>query len=71
MRSLAKIWIESEGQRSIEIAYSELSSKENDLLIEAIDRNWDFINTQIDKAFKGEKTNVKNLEICAKSKKLK
>ena len=66
MRSLAKIWLESEGQRSIEIAYSELSSKENDLLIEAIDRNWDFINAQIDKAFKGEKTNVKNLEICAK-----
>ena len=62
MRSVAKIWIEKNGEKNIEIAYSELSSKDNDLLIEAINRNWDFLNDQITKSFKGEKTVVKNIE---------
>ena len=58
----AKIWIESNGQKCIEIAYSYLSAKENEMLIETIDSNWKFINEQISKTFKGEKTRVKNLE---------
>ena len=62
MRSVAKIWMEKNGEKNIEIAYSELSSKDNDLLIEAIDRNWNFLNDQITKSFKGEKTVVKNIE---------
>ena len=61
-RSVAKIWIEKNGEKCIEIAYSELSSKDNDLLVEAIDRNWDFLNDQITKSFNGEKTIVKNIE---------
>lgn len=32
------------------------------LLISAIEKNWDFLNRQIDKSFKGEKTIVKDLE---------
>ena len=62
MRSVAKIWIEKDGEKNIEIAYSELSSKDNDLLISAIDRNWDYLNDQISKSFNGEKTVVKNIE---------
>ena len=62
MRSVAKIWIEKNGEKCIEIAYSELSSKDNDLLVEAIARNWDFLNDQITKSFNREKTIVKNIE---------
>ncbi len=62
LRSVAKIWIEKDGVKCVEVAYSELSSKDNSLLIEAIERNWDFLNEQITKSFRGEKTIVKDLE---------
>lgn len=59
---VAKIWIESNGEKCIEIAYSSLTSKENEAIMNAIDRNWDFINTQIDKTFAGQKTISKKLK---------
>lgn len=62
LRSVAKIWIESNGEKCIEIAESELSAKENAMLVAAIDKHWDFINKQITKSFNGEKTIVKNIE---------
>jgi len=62
LRSAAKIWIESDGKKSIEIAYSSLSAKDNDIIIKAIDANWEFINEQISRTFRGEKVKVKNLE---------
>lgn len=62
LRSVAKIWIESNGKKSIEIAYSSLSAKDNDMIIKAIERNWEFINDQISRTFRGEKVKVKNLE---------
>lgn len=62
LHSVAKIWIESKGEKCIEIADSILSSKENAILVDAIDRHWEFLNNQITKAFRGEKTTVKNLE---------
>ena len=37
-------------------AESELSAKENEMLVAAINRHWEFINEQITKAFNGEKT---------------
>ena len=40
----------------MEIAESELSQKENEMLVAAINRHWDFINKQITKVFNGEKT---------------
>jgi len=46
----------------VEIAESTLSAKENNLLVEAIRRHWNFINDQITKTFNGEKTMVKNIE---------
>jgi hypothetical protein len=56
MRSLAKIWVESNGEKCVEIAESELSAKENKMLTDAINRHWDYINEQITKTFNGEKT---------------
>ena len=53
---VAKYWIERNGEKFIEVAYSRLSAKDDMMIMEAIDRNWDFINNQIDKTFAGEKT---------------
>ncbi len=60
--SLAKIWIERNGDKCVEIAESELSPKDNMMLVSAIERHWDYINNQISKAFRGEKTVIKNIE---------
>ena len=62
LRSVVKIWIERNGLKEIEIAESTLSSKENEMIITALDKHWIFINEQITKTFKGEKTIVKNIE---------
>lgn len=62
LNSIAKIWIESNGNKCIEIAYSKLTAKDNEMLLVAIDSHWEFINEQISKTFRGEKTKVKDLE---------
>lgn len=62
LKSVAKIWIESGGIKNVEIAYSSLSAKENEMLVSAIDSHWDFINDQISRTFRGEKTRIRNLE---------
>ncbi|WP_302975549.1 DUF4160 domain-containing protein [Paraprevotella clara] len=62
LHSVAKIWIERNGIKDIEIAESELNAKDNALIVSAIGRHWDFINEQITKTFRGEKTKVKNIE---------
>ncbi len=62
LKSVAKIWIERAGEKCVEVAASELPAKELNVLIDAIDRNWDFINEQITRTFNGEKVNVKNIE---------
>ncbi len=60
--SLAKIWIERNGQQCVEIAESELSAKDNEMIVAAINRHWKFINDQVTKAFNGEKTVSINIE---------
>lgn len=60
--SLAKIWIEKDGLPCVEIAESVLSAKDNDMLVGAINRHWEFINNQITKTFNGEKTISINIE---------
>ena len=62
LHSVAKIWIERNGEKCVEIATSELSAKDNQMIIDAIDRHWEFINNQITKTFNGEKTIIRNLE---------
>ena len=60
--SLAKIWIEKNGVQCVEIAESELSARENETLVAAINRHWEFINKQITKVFNGEKAISINIE---------
>ena len=60
--SLAKIWIEKNGEQYVEIAESQLSVKENEMLIDAINRHWEVINEQISRVFNGEKTISINIE---------
>ena len=60
--SLAKIWIESNGKQCVEIAESTLSSKDNEMLVAAINRHWKSINEQVTKTFNGEKTIAINIE---------
>jgi hypothetical protein len=60
--SLAKIWIEKNGVQCVEIAESQLSVKENEMLIDAINRHWEVINEQISRVFNGEKTISINIE---------
>ena len=60
--SLAKIWIEKNGEQCVEIAESELTVRENEMLVAAINRHWESINKQITKVFNGEKTISINIE---------
>ncbi len=62
LHSVAKIWIERNGMKDIEIAESLLSAKDNAMIVAAIDRHWEFLNEQITRTFNGEKTKVKDIE---------
>ena len=62
LRSAAKIWIESNGEQCVEIAQSTLSASENKLIVDAFNKHWTFINEQISKTFRGEKTEPKNID---------
>ena len=61
-RSVAIIWIERNGERCVEIAESQLSQKENKMLVQAISNNWEYIDEQITRCFNGERTTVRNIE---------
>lgn len=56
--TVAKIWIEENGQKKIEVCWSELSAKDEANIIEIIDKNWDVINDMIDKVFAGETIDI-------------
>ncbi len=62
LHSVAKIWIERNGMKDIEIAESLLPAKDNAMIVAAIDRHWEFLNEQITRTFNGEKTKVKDIE---------
>lgn len=46
IHSLAKIWIERNGVKDIEIAESYLSAKDNAMIVNAIDRHWDLLTNK-------------------------
>jgi hypothetical protein len=60
--TVAKIWIEENGQKKIEVAWSELSSDEETLIIEAIDKHWEELNRLIDDVFAGKKIQIKKIK---------
>ena len=61
-QTVAKIWIEENGEKKIEVAWSELSATEEQLIITAIDKHWDKLNTLIDQVFDGKKVQVKRIK---------
>lgn len=56
--TVAKIWIEENGVKKIEIAWSELSTDEEIEIIKIIDNYYDKINECIDKIFNGQKVEI-------------
>ncbi len=59
---MAKIWIEENGQKKIEVAWSELSADEETLIIETIDKHWEELNRLIDDVFAGKKIQIKRIK---------
>ena len=57
--TVAKIWIEENGQKKIEVAWSELTSDELAMIIDIIDKNWEVFNKMIDDVFAGKKITIK------------
>ena len=56
--TVAKIWIEENGKKKIEIAWSFLSSDEEKMIIDAIDEHWKELNNRIDNVFAGKKVQI-------------
>ncbi len=56
--TVAKIWIEENGQKKIEVCWSELNAKDEAAIINLIDKNWETINEMIDKVFAGESVDI-------------
>ncbi len=60
--TVAKIWIEENGQKKIEVAWSELNSAEETELLQVIDKYWDELNKRIDDVFAGKKITIKKIK---------
>lgn len=60
--TVAKIWIEENGQKKIEIAWSELTSDEEAEILKAIDEHWEELNRLIDDVFAGKKIQIKRIK---------
>lgn len=56
--TVAKIWIEENGAKKIEIDWSELSSDEEKDILKVVDENYEYINQCIDKIFNGKKIDI-------------
>ena len=60
--TVAKIWIKENGQKKIEIAWSELTADEEALTVETIDKHWNELNRMIDDVFAGKKIQIKRIK---------
>ena len=60
--TVAKIWIEENGTKKIEVAWSELSAAEEVEVIKAIDEHWKELNKLIDDVFAGKKIKIKRIK---------
>ena len=60
--TVAKIWIEENGQKKIEVAWSELTADEEAEIIRTIDDHWDELNHLIDEVFAGKKIKIKRVK---------
>ena len=60
--TVAKRGIEENGEKKIEVAWSELTADEETLIIETIDKHWDELNRMIDDVFAGKKITIKRIK---------
>ena len=60
--TVAKIWIEENGEKKIEVAWSELTADEEAKIIKAIDTHWEHLNKMIDDVFAGKKIQIKRIK---------
>ena len=60
--TVAKIWIEENGQKKIEVAWSELDADDLTKIIDVIDKNWEMFNKMIDDIFAGKKVTIKKFD---------
>jgi len=59
---VAEIWIEQNGEKKIEIAWSELTADEEAEILKAIDNHWEELNQLIDDVFAGKKIQIKRIK---------
>ena len=60
--TVAKIWIEENGQKKIEVAWSEMDADDLAKIIDIIDKNWEMFNKMIDDVFAGKKVTIKKFD---------
>ena len=60
--TVAKIWIEENGQKKIEIAWSELDAAEEAEVLKAVNDHWEELNRLIDDVFAGKKIQIKRIK---------
>ena len=60
--TVAKIWIEENGEKKIQVDWSKLSAADEVLIIEALDKHWEELNRSIDKVFAGKKIQIKKIK---------
>ena len=60
--TVAKIWIEENGQKKIEMAWSELTADEEAKILSAINDHWEELNRLIDDVFAGKKIQIKRIK---------
>ena len=60
--TVAKIWIEENGKKKIDVAWSELDADDLAMIIDIIDKNWELFNKMIDDVFAGKKITMKKFD---------
>lgn len=60
--TVAKIWIEENGHKKIELAWSELSASEEAEILKAIDEHWEELIHLIDEVFAGKKIKIRRIK---------
>ena len=56
------ILLEENGQKKIDVAWSELDADDLAKIIDVIDKNWDLFNKMIDDVFAGKKITIKKFD---------
>jgi hypothetical protein len=60
--TVAKIWIEKNGCKDIEVDWSALSADEEMEILQVIDVHWEELNRMIDDVFAGKKVRIKKIK---------